>query len=184
MLCLYFCAFLCSPFLLYRHTHTRLFLFAVCFTIIANTPLPSVHFTHDVAHLFTHLSELLCLSVCVLCIVSCHARLEQCWSTGQANGIWPCPRVLWHVGMQNSKLNRQELVHMAVWILMCQHCICKSSSGVMSTLFSLTLPSPLSLPTIIGANTKATFHKVWEELSFFFWVSRFKSSWLAHILIC
>lgn len=54
-----------SPFLSYRQTQTHVCLFAVCFTIIANTPLPSVHFTHDVAHLFTHLSELLSVSMCV-----------------------------------------------------------------------------------------------------------------------
>lgn len=52
------------------HKHTCLYLFAVCFTIIANTPLPSVHFTHDVAHLFTHLSE---LCVCVRGELSCEA---------------------------------------------------------------------------------------------------------------
>ena len=148
MLCLYFCTCRVYPD---THTntliHTCLSLFAVCFTIIANTPLPSVHFTHDMAHLFTHLSELLCVSVCVcvcvhvyVCIVSCHARLERCWSAGQANGIWPCPGVLWHVGMRDSKLNGQELLHMAVRILTCQHCICNSSSGLLSTHFSLSLP--------------------------------------------
>lgn len=66
-----------STFFVVQSAHTRLPLFAVCFTIIANTPLPSVHFTHDVAHLFTHLSELLCVCVYV-CIVSCHAKPERC----------------------------------------------------------------------------------------------------------
>lgn len=87
------------------------------------------------------------VSVCVyVCIVSCHARLEQCWSTGQADGIWPCPGVLWHIGMQDSKLSGQELVHMALRILMCQHCICNSSSGVpfLSSSASSSLPTNYS----------------------------------------
>lgn len=140
-----FCTCPYPPFLLYR-ARTRLPLFAVCFTIIANTPLPSVHFTHDVAHLFTHLSELLWVSVCV-CIVSCHAKPERCWSAGQANGIWPWPGVLWHAGMQDSEPNGQELMHMAARILACQHCICNWWSGVSSTHLCLSLP-PSSLADI------------------------------------
>lgn len=136
-LCLYFTT--CTPILFYGHTqtHTCLSLFAVCFTVIVNTPLPSVHFTHDVAHLFTHLSgTTVCVCACVR-VVSCHARLERCWSAGQADGIWPYPGVIWHVGMQDSKLNGQELVHMAVRRRMCKRCICNSSSGVLSTHFPL-----------------------------------------------
>lgn len=119
------------------HAHSCLSLLAVCFTINASTPLFSVCFTHDVAHLFTHLSELLCVNVCVC--RCCHARLEWCWSACQASGIWPCPGVLWHVGMQDSKMNRQELAHMAALIQTSQHCICRSSSGVLAPI------SPISM---------------------------------------
>lgn len=178
MLCLCFCTY--PPFLLYR-AHTRLPLFAVCFTIIANTPLPSVHFTHDVAHLFTHLSELLWVSVCVyVCIVSCHAKPERCWSAGQANGIWPWPGVLWHVGMQDSEVNGQELMHMAARILACQRCICNWWSGVSSAHLCLSL-SPSSL-TVISANASVpSLKKVWEESSIED-VNRVCWAWRAHIL--
>ena len=133
----------------HTHTHTCLSLFAVCFTIIANHPpaLCSLH-TWRGPPFHPSVGTTVCGCLCVyVCIVSCHARLEQCWSTGQADGIWPCPGVLWHIGMQDSKLSGQELVHMAVRILMCQHCICNSSSGVLSIYFPLRLPPPLSLGT-------------------------------------
>lgn len=95
---------MCTFFVVQTHTntHTCLSLFAVCFTIIANTPLPSVHFTHDVAHLFTHLSELLCVIVCVCvhCELSCEAGAvlingPSRWHMAMSSGAVACRIANW-----------------------------------------------------------------------------------------
>lgn len=68
--------------------------------------------------------------------------------------------------MQDSKLNRQELVHMAVRKLTCQHCICNSSSIVGSTNISVFLPPSCLQSAVTGANTTVTYLlKVWLELA-------------------
>lgn len=94
----------------------------------------------------------ICRNLCVCERACCHARLERCWSD-QADGIWPYPGVLWHVGIRDSKLNGQELVHMAVRRLMCQHCICNSSSAHLRPHCGWSYA-----PSISGHTLKTTLH--------------------------
>ena len=54
------------------HTHTQHTL-SVCFALIVNTRLPSAQLTHDMVHLFTHLSGSVCVCVFVCVCVSAHA---------------------------------------------------------------------------------------------------------------
>lgn len=104
---------------------------SVCLTIIANTPSPCVHFTHDVAHLLLHLSG-------PRAVMRGRRGVDR-RAEPVAYGHVPRCHGFWR---NASKLNGQEPEHMAVRIVTCQHFIiyiCNSSSGILSRLLSYFL---------------------------------------------
>lgn len=91
---------------------------------------------------FSSICQNYCVLVCALwAVMRGWSRVDQRAKPVAYGHVLGC------CGMRDSKLNKQELVHMVVWILTCQHCICNSSSRVPNTYFSLSLPPPPHLPT-------------------------------------
>lgn len=169
------------------HKHTCPSPFAVCFAIIANTPLPSVHFTHDVAHLFTHLSELLSVNVCVrVCVCVCvHVHCELSCKAGAVLINGPSR---WHMAMSWGAMACRNARQKTEWTGACAHgCMDNDVPTLHMQLIKrhseqpfLSFSDSSSLPANhcrVCQHRSYMSYKLWEELSV-----DLESSWLACVL--